>query len=253
MRALKHFAVVFAIVTALSASAQAMTVYDPVNALYNQIRNTLMQAYHLEDIKNALDQIFELQRTFEEIKRVNNGIDEIQSLFVGDFKQLLYRYSPANLTSLGYQLSQSQRDFYALVNGSLFGSTADYKKHLESIFGQDPQSQTKPYITQEELFTADSYRWASDIKKIIDRTIDAGDDISRASHTASPKGAVRLTADALGKIVVTQAQIQQNQSKLIEIGATQLEQVSRDEKNYERERIKFMRELNRLLDALPSR
>ena len=229
MRALRHFLMVFAIVAALSASAQATTtVFDPVNAVYNQLRNALMQAYHIENIRNALDQIVELQRTFDEIKRFNSGIDEIGSRFLGDFKSLLYRYSSGNLTSLGYQLSQTQRDFYALVNGSSSGGLGDYKRHLETIFGEDPQSATKPYITQEELFAADSYRWASDVKRVIDRTVDAGEDISRASHTASPKGAARLTADALGKIVVTQAQIQQNQSKLIEIGATQIEQVSRE-------------------------
>lgn len=253
MRALKHFLMVFAIVAVLSASAQALIVNDPINSAYNLLRNTLMQLQHVENLKSSLDRLLELRRTFEEIKRVNTGIDEIRSLFLGDFKNLLYRYSPINLSSLGYRLSQAQQDFYALINGSSLGGAEDYKSHLDSIFGQDPQSQTKPYITQEELLAADSYRWASEVKKVIDKTIDAGEDISRASQTSSPKGAARLTADALGKIVVTQAQIQQNQSKLIEIGATQIEQVSREEKNYERERIKFMREFNRLLDALPAR
>ncbi len=253
MRVIKHFVMVFITVTALAASAQALIVYDPVNALYNQIRNTLMELYHVEDIKNALDQIFELQRTFNELERFHSGIDEIRSLFLGDYKKLLYRYSSFNLTSLGYELSQSQRDFYALVNGISLGGDSDYRSHLNKIFGEDPGSATKPYITQEEVFAADGYRWASEVRKLVDSTVDAGEDISRAAQTASPKGAARLTADALGKILVTQAQIQQNQSKLIEIGATQIEQTSREEKYYERERIKFMSELNRLIDALPSR
>ena len=40
--------------------------------------NTLMQAYHIENIER-FDQIVELQRTFDEIKRFNSGIDEIGS------------------------------------------------------------------------------------------------------------------------------------------------------------------------------
>lgn len=253
MRALKHFLMVFTVVAALSASAQATIVNDPINSAYNLLRNSLMQLQHVERLRSSLDRLLELRKTFEEIKRVNTGVDEIRSLFLGDFKSLLYRYSPINLSSLGYRLSQVQRDFYALINGSSLGGAADYKNHLDSIFGRDPQSPTKLYITQEELLAADSYRWASEVRKIIDKTMDAGEDISRASHTSSPKGAARLTADALGKIVVTQAQIQQNQSKLIEIGATQIEQVSREEKNYERDRIKFMRQFNRFLNTLPSR
>ncbi len=254
MRALRHFVMVFITVTALTASAQAtLVVHDPVNGLYNQIRNTLMEVYHLEDIKNALDQLFELRRTFDELQRFNSGFDEIRGLFVGDYKRLISRYGSFNLTNLGYELSQAQRDFYALVNGGPLGSDSDYRAHLNEIFGEDPRSATKPYITQEEVFAADGYRWASEVRKVVDSTVDAGEDISRAAQTASPKGAARLTADALGKILVTQAQIQQNQSKLIEIGATQIEQVSREEKYMERERLKFMREFNRLLDALPSR
>lgn len=237
----------------LAAPAKALIVYDPINGAYNEIRNALMQIYHIEDIKNAIDQLTQLQSTFNEMKRFNGGMDEIFSLFLGDYKSILYRHNPSSLSSMGFDLSSIQREFYELVNGASGSGSKNYKSHLDTIFGEDPNSKTKPYITQEELFAADGYRWAGDVRQITDQTILAGEDISRAAQTASPKGSARLTADALGKIVVTQAQIQQNQSKLIEIGATQVEQVSREEKYYERERLRFMDDFNGLLDELPAR
>ena len=83
--------------------------------------------------------------------------------------------------------------------------------------------------------------------------MDAGNEISSAAQDASPKGAARLAADALGKILVTQAQMQQNQAKLIELGATQVEQTSREEKYYERERMRFMDDFSQLIDTIPGR
>jgi hypothetical protein len=239
---------VFITMTVLSVSAQAQqVVYDPVNALYNQIRNTLAELYHITDVTNALDQLLQLQKTFDELQRFHSGLDEIRSLFLGEYRRL----GSFNLTSLGYQLTQTQQDFYSLVNGS--SGVLDYRSYLNKIFGEDPQSATKPYITQEEVFAADGFKWASDVRKVIDTTIQAGQDISYSAQTASPKGAARLAADALGKILVTQGQIQQNQAKMIEIGAAQIEQVSREEKSYERERLKFMDEFNQLIEELTSR
>lgn len=243
----------FLVAITLAVPVYGMTVYDPVNAALNQIRNTLMNTFHLADIKNALDQIFELQRTFEELKRFHDGIDELRAIFSGDYRQLLSRLGLNGITDLGYEISSLQRDFLSMLHGSSSGSFSDYRMQMNAIFGEDPKSTTKPYITQEDLFAADGFRWAAEVRKTIETTMNAGEEISRAASSASPKGAARLSADALGKLLITNAQIQQNQSKLIEIGATQIEQVVREEKDYERERLKFMRELNQLLDALPAR
>lgn len=243
---------IFLVAVTLAVPVYGMTVYDPVNAALNQVRNAIMNTFHLEDIKNALDQIFELRRTFDELKRFHDGIDELRAIFSGDYRQLLSRLGLNGVMDLGYELSSLQRDFLSMLHGS-GGGFSDYRMQMDAIFGEDPKSTTKPYITQEDLFAADGFRWAAEVRKTIETTMNAGEEISRAAQSASPKGAARLSADALGKLLVTEAQIQQNQSKLIEIGATQIEQVVREEKNYERERLKFMRELNQLLDALPAR
>ncbi len=254
MKRAKHFLGVFLITATILTSAQAMIVHDPINALYNQIRNTLMELQHVEAMANAMERLMTLRKTLEEMIRFHSGFDEIRSLFIGDFKRLLPRFNPNILSNMGYQLSGPQRDFYALVQGSGGSSSSfDYRRHLDTVFGEDPRSTTKPYITQEELFAADGFRMSSEVRMAIEDTMTAGEDISRAAQIASPKGAARLSADALGKILVAQAQTQQNQAKLIEIGATQIEQVSREEKYYERERLKFMQEFNYLLDNLPAR
>jgi len=194
-----------------------------------------------------------LRKTFDELKRFQSGVDEIRSIVMGDYKKLLNKISPINIDELGYQLTGIQRDFYSLINGASSGSSSDILSRLEAIFGEDPKSPTKPYITQEEVIAADAYRWSGEVKRIVEPTIDAGNEISNAAQDASPKGAARLAADALGKILVTQAQMQQNQAKLIEIGATQVEQTSREEKYYERERIRFMDDFGQLIDTLPGR
>lgn len=253
MKKIKTVVLILVFTMLVVSPAYALIVYDPINGAYNQIRNALMQLYHIDELKNAFDQLTELKNTFQEMKRFNGGVDKIFSRVLGDFKSLLYSYNPSNLSSMGFNLSQVQQEFYQLVNGISGSAPSSYKSHLDAIFGQDPGSQTKPYITQEELIAADSYRWAGDVKQIIDQTVTAGEDISTAAQDASPKGASRLAADALGKIVVTQAQIQQNQSKLIEIGATQVEQVSREEKYYERERLRFMDDFNGVLNEIPAR
>ncbi len=255
MKKVKIAVLIIVAATLISEPAHAdLLVFDPINGIYNEIRNALMEVYHIEDIQNAINQYTQLQSTFNEMKRFNGGIDEIFSKLLGDFKTLLYSNNPSNLSSMGFNLSSLQQEFYQLVNGaSGSGASQSYKSHLDAIFGQDPNSQTKPYITQEELFAADSYRWAGDVKQVTDQTITAGQGISSDAQTASPKGSARLAADALGKIVVTQAQIQQNQSKQIEIGATQIEQVSREEKYFERERLSFMTDFNSALDEMPTR
>lgn len=230
-----------------------LLVFDPINGAYNEIRNALMEIYHLEDIKNAIDQLTQLQSTFSEMKRFNGGVDEIFSRFLGDFKSILYRNNPASLSSMGFNLSVPQMEFYELVNGVTGSGSSNYKNQLDSIFGKDPNSAARPYITQEELAAADGYRWSGEVRRATGQTIAVGEDISVAAQAASPKGAARLTADALGKILVTQAQIQQNQSKLIEIGSVQIEQVSREEKYYERERLRFMEDFNEVVIDMPGR
>ena len=251
MKAIRHFVAVFLIVAILATSSYALVVYDPVNAMYNQIRNTLMEVYHVEDIKSALDQLFALKATFEEIKRFQSGIDEIRSLVIGDYKTLLNKFRFFSSDTMGFGLTDIQRGFYDLIHGS--SSSLDYQTGLNAVFGENPQSVTKPYITQEEFLAADAYRWSSEVRKNLETTMDAGNAISLDAQSASPKGSARLTADALGKILVAQAQIQANQAKQIEIGATQIEQTSREEKYYERERLKFMDELNDLVSTLPGR
>ncbi len=253
MKKIAHFLGVFVVTATVLTSAQALVVYDPINATYNQIRNALMEVYHVEEMQNAIDRLLALRNTLEEMIRFHSGIDEVRSLFIGDYKKLLGRFNPNILSSLGYELSGVQRDFYSLIQGGADGVGPDFRNSLESVFGEDPHSQTKPYITQEEVFAADGFHWSREVRKAVEATMNAGQDISLAAQTASPKGASRLAADALGKLLVAEAQTQQNQAKLIEVGATQIEQVSREEKYYERERLRFMREFNELVDTLPAR
>ncbi|MDP2643552.1 MAG: hypothetical protein Q8P24_01290, partial [Desulfobacterales bacterium] len=64
--------------------------------------------------------------------------------------------------------------------------------------------------------------------------------ISEQAKTVSPKGAARLQSQALSHVIELNQQNQEAMAKLIELEATQIEQVSREEKRLERERIKYM-------------
>jgi hypothetical protein len=79
---------------------------------------------------------------------------------------------------------------------------------------------------------------------------DAAHEIETEAQTASPKGAVRLQAQGIGELMVLGQQSQESIAKLLELEATQIEQVSRREKEAERERLRFIKDTNDYLDGI---
>ena len=79
---------------------------------------------------------------------------------------------------------------------------------------------------------------------------DAARQIQTQAETASPKGAVRLQAQGIGELMVLGQQSQESIAKLLELEATQIEQVSRREKDAERERLRFIRDTSDYLDGI---
>jgi len=79
---------------------------------------------------------------------------------------------------------------------------------------------------------------------------DAAQEIKTQAETASPKGAVRLQAQGTAELMVLGQQSQESIAKLLELQATQIEQVSRREKDAERERLRFIKDTNDYLDGI---
>lgn len=246
LKSIKKITLTFITVLALSSSAQAQqVVYDPINAIYNQIRNTLMEIYHVADVTNAFDQLFQLQQTFEELQRFHSGIDDIGSFFSGDALKRIYTDGNQALrnvfTDFGWITPQIE-----LMKSSL--NPGDIRFALDQITGEIPQSQDRPYIPFEEMHVVEGFQLAQEIRNAGATTRETANSIAEQAKTASPKGAARLQVEALSQVILLNQQSQETMAKMIELQAVQVEQVSRDEKKLESERLKYLDDAQSYLD-----
>ncbi len=108
----------------------------------------------------------------------------------------------------------------------------------------------RPYIPFEEMQVVDGYQTAQEIRNAGTMTREAADALSAQAKVASPKGAARLGVEASTKMMLLQQQNHEALAKIIELEATKVEQVSREEKRYERERIQYMNDFSRAVDSL---
>ncbi len=230
-----------------------LPVIDFVNAALNELRNSLMENQFAQEIIVLFDQLTELENTYQEMMRFNAGIEEFVRSFVQDAARA-FRDSQSTFRDgflAGFEPSVEQdaiRNLGTILEG--YGDPSGIKSYIETIHGMDPQSVERPYITFDESQVGEAYLMAHEIRKRSDETKQAGETIQELSQTASPKGAARLSADASGKLIVVTQENQEIFAKLLEVEATKLEQVSRDEKRFERERLKYMREMQLGIESL---
>lgn len=233
-----------------SANAQPakadLPVIDFVNAALSEFRNSLMENHFAQEIVVFFDQLTELENTYQEIMRFNAGIEEFIRHFVEDaahaFRNSQSSFRDTFLAGLEPSAEQDAiRNLGVILEG--YGDPSGIKSYIETIHGADPQSVERAFITFDEAQVGEAYLMAHEIRKRSDETKQAGENIQDLSQTASPKGAARLAADASGKLIVVTQQNQEIFAKLLEVEAAKLEQVSRDEKRFERERLKYMREM----------
>ena len=243
---IKKLVMGFITMVVLSTPARAQEiVYDPVNAIYNQIRNTLMQVYHVVNVTNAFDQLLQLQQTFQEIQRFNNGIDEVRSFFSGDVLRWLSLDKNRPLQSVFNDFGWITPQIELMQTSS---SPGDIRYALENITGEIPNSEDRPYIPFEEMHVVEGFQLAQEIRNAGYKTREAAASISEQAKTASPKGAARLQAEALSQVLLLSQQNQETMAKLIELEAVQVEQVSREEKRLETERLKHLDDAQSYLD-----
>ena len=230
-----------------------LPVVDFVNAALNELRNSLMQDQFTQQIVVFFDQLSELQKTYQEIIRFNSGIEEFVRSFV-DSATKAFNSSQSSFRETflsGFTPSPEQaaiRNLGSVLEGQ--GDSSAIKSYMEVINGADPQSTETPYITFEESQVGEAYLMAHEIRKRSDDAKKIGENIQDEAVSASPKGAQRLTADALGKMIVFSQENQEVLAKLLELEATSLEQTSRDEKRFERARIEYMDEMKAGIETL---
>jgi hypothetical protein len=130
------------------------------------------------------------------------------------------------------------------------GSAEDLRTSLEVITGAIPEGNQRPYIPFEEMQVVEAFQLASQIREGGKDLRDAARQIQAQAETASPKGAVRLQAQGAAELMVLGQQTQESIAKLLELEATQIEQVSRREKDAERERLRFIKDTDEYLDGI---
>lgn len=237
------------------ASAKAdLPVVDFVNAALNELRNSLMQNQFAQEIITLYDQLDQLRDTYDELTRFHSGFEDFIQHFMADPLRIFREFQGTFRESyLGGVSSDSDghvaiRHLGEILEGN--GDPSGIRSLVERVSGEDPLSAERPYITFDEVQVGEGFLLAHEIRKRSDLTKEAGEQISEEAQTASPKGAARLAADGIGKVVVLTQQNQEATAKIVELLATQIEQVTRDEKRFERERLRYMEDLKLGIESL---
>lgn len=231
----------------LKPAHAALPTFDSVNAALNQLRNALMQSQFIEEMRLAMERLEQLKATYLELLRFHAGLDDLVEVFVGDPIKAIKQKGETLFRDVFQDLASVKPQILSLREA---GSPGDIRAHLEEITGRIPDSDARPYIPFEEMQVIEGFELAGEIRREGEKTREAAESIAQQALLASPKGAARLQAQAMGQMILVAQQNQEALAKLIELEATQVEQVSREEKRLERERIKYMDDANTYLDGV---
>ena len=238
--------VIFAGVPAPLAHA-TMPTFDAINAALQELQNSILNSSFAQNIMLAMDQLTELKDQTLEFLRFHSGLDEILNFVKGDpvrdfidtmRTRIRDVYSDAMFTTPQIEILQTG------------GTAEDLRASLETITGGIPEGNQRAYIPFEEMQVVEAFQLASQIREGGEDLRDAARQIQTQAETASPKGAVRLQAQGIGELMVLGQQSQESIAKLLELEATQIEQVSRREKDAERERLRFIKDTGEYLDGI---
>ena len=227
-------------------SEAALPTFDAVNAALNELRNALMQSQFAQDIAVAIQRLEQLKATYTELIRFNSGLDEFFQNFIGDPLKEMMRLG-------NWRGGNAFSDFggitpqIEILQGS--SEPQDIRQALETVTGRIPDSDRRPYIPFEESEVVSGFQFAQEIRNQGETTRSAAQTILNEINTASPKGAQRLGVEAGAQNLILGQQNQEALAKLIELNATQVEQVSREEKRYEEARLHYMQEFQ---DSIPN-
>ncbi len=227
--------------------ATGFPTFDAANAALNEIRNVLMQSQFVQDFALAMERLNQLKVQYLETLRFNSGIDELINLVRGNpFSNI----NPQKQSEVENAFWDFQNVAAQVGNIERASGAVEIRRSLEAITGAIPESSARPYIPFEEMQVVDGFNTAQAIRSAGDDVRSNAQAISEQARTASPKGAARLAADALSRILVQGQESQEAMAKIIELQATQVEQVSRDEKRLENERSKYLNDAKDYLQSV---
>ena len=224
-----------------------MPVIDAVNAALNELRNSLMQSQFTQDIALAMERLETLKATYSELIRFHSGFDDFFHVLIGDPMKKIFYGGRTNAQNAFSDFGWFSPKIEILNQAA---GPEDIRTALEEITGPIPDSEARPYIPFEEMQVVDGFTQAAEIRIQGNMTREAAEQIRSQAKSASPKGAARLGVEAMSQVIVLTQENQEALAKLIELEATQVEQVSREEKREERERLRYMEEFRDALQTL---
>ncbi len=236
-KALMAFVLIFIWTSMPVPRSYALVVNDPIHTAVSELQNAILRTEWAKQIALGIEKLHELKTQTLELLRFHSGFDEILGLMIGDPLRNLIGVAHTNLRDafidFGFITPQLE-----ILEGH--GGPADIRAALERMSGEIPETDARPYLLFDEMQVVDAFDLARQIREAGSETRSAAARIAGEAETASPKGAVRLQVQALSQLMVLSQQNQETMAKLLELGATRIEQVSRAEKQAEIERVKFM-------------
>ena len=215
----------------------ALIVNDPIHTAVNQLQNAILQNEWARDIALAIERLNELRTQTMETFRFHAGFDEILDSLIGDPFRNLFGGGHTDLQDAFAGLGPISSQIEIFQGG---GGPQDIRAALEEITGQIPETDARPYLVFDEMQVTDAFNLARQIREAGSVTRNAASQIAEQAISASPKGAARLQVQAASQLLILSQQNQEAMAKLIELEATKIAQVSREEKRIETERLKFM-------------
>ena len=237
-----------ALVFAAAPNAHAtMPTFDAVNAALQEVQNSILNTSFAKDIMLAIDHLNELKTQTLELFRFHAGLDEIFRIVRGDTVREFIDTVRSRVRDVYSGSSSAMASLEILQTG---GTPEDLRASLETITGNIPEGNERLYIPFEEMQVVEAFNLASQIREGGQGLRDAARQIAEQAQDASPKGAGRLQAQGISELMVLGQQSQESIAKMLELQATQIEQVSRREKDAERERLRFLKDSNEYLDSI---
>lgn len=225
------------LVNASVPKSYATIVNDPIHTAISEIQNTILNSAFAKDIALAMERLNEMKTQTLELFRFHAGLDDIWNSIIGDPLRNLFGQGNTSLRDAFIDLGVITPQI-EIVQGA--GSPADIRLALEQITGEIPDTDARPYLVFDEMQVVDAFDLARQIREAGSVTRNAAEQIAQQAISASPKGAVRLQAQAMSQLMVLNQQNHEAIAKLIELEATKIQQVTREEKRAEIERLKFM-------------
>ena len=206
-----------------------------------------MQSQFAQEIALAAQRLEQMKAQYMELLRFNSGWDDVFSSFIGDPLKKIFGPGIPSARDAFSDFGWITPQIEMLAESR---EPRDIRASLEAITGKIPDSKARPYIAFEEVQVVEGFQLAQEIRQSGGQTRDGARLISEQAKTASPKGAARLQAEALSQVMVLTQQNREATAKLLELQATQVEQVSREEKRLELERQRYMEDANQYLEGI---